>query len=100
MGRNPAVIVFAIVLVCGLTACQKIDTNAAGAAGSGPLVLELSASGDAIPVGYGELVGITPDAANPWQAVLWFEGPDRTVTAVWVNTGKRRVVASLAIPRR
>ena len=100
MGRNLAVVIFAVALVCGLTACQKIDTNAAGPGGSGPLVVELNHSGDAIPAGYGQLVGVTPDAANPWQAVLWFEGPDQSVTAVWVSTGKRRVVASLKIPRR
>lgn len=96
---------FAFVLsVCamllGLTSCQKIgDTPSAGLA-KGPLVMEISQTGDGIPPGYGQLVGVTPDPVVPWQAVLWFEAPDESVTAVWVNTGKGRVIGSLKIPRR
>ena len=99
MRRNLVLLVLALALAPGLTSCQKIETGTAVAGAKGPLVAERSPSGDAIPIAYGELVGITPDPANPWQAVLWFEGTDQAVTAVWVNTGQRRVVSSLKIPR-
>jgi hypothetical protein len=88
------------MLLLGLTSCQKIDQAPSAGVPMGPLALELSQTGDGIPLAYGQLVGVTPDPHVPWQAVLWFEAPDESVTAVWVNTGKRRVVGSLKIPRR
>ena len=88
------------MLLLGLTSCKKIGETSTAAGPKGPLVLELNPSGDGIPLAYGQLVGVTPDPAVPWQAVLWFQAPDESVTAVWVNTGKRRVVGSLKIPRR
>ena len=100
MRRNVVFLACAMgLLLLGLTSCQKIEGRPGGG-DRGPLVVEMNPSGDAIPLAYGDLVGITPDPMTQWQAVLWFEGPDRTVTAVWVNTAQRRVVASLKIPRR
>ena len=86
------------LVLTGLTSCQKIDEPRVVEAG--PLVREMLESGDAIPLDYGELVGVTPDPASQWQVVLWFEAPDRSVTAVWVHTAKRRVMGSLKVPRR
>ena len=87
----------ALLLVTGLTSCQKIDRVEQV---QGPLAVEAIQSGDAIPLDYGELVGVTQDPVRQWQAVLWFEGPNRDITAVWVNTGQRRVLGSMKIPRR
>jgi len=91
-----------LLLLSGTTACQKVEKEpgASNAGQHGPLVAQKSASEDGIPLEYGHLIGVTSDPVNQWQAVLWFEGPDQNVTAVWVNTGQRRVVGTLEIPRR
>jgi len=96
------VCVVLLLALAGTTSCQRIE-KAPGAPvkeGVGPLTVETGIAEDMIPAGYGRLVGVTADPVNQWQAVLWFEQPDQNITAVWVNTGKRRVVASLEIPRR
>ena len=99
MRRNVVLLACAcVVLLLGMTSCRKIEGPRPDV--RGPLEVELLPPGDAIPLAYGQLVGVTPDPATSWQAVLWFEDADRGVTAVWVNTGQRRVVASLRIPRR
>jgi len=100
MRRTLGWVAAALCLLLCLTACQKLASPTRPGSGTGPLTLESLAGGDAIPAGYGRLVGVTQDASNPWLAVLWFEGPSQEVAAVWVNTAERRVVSTLKIPRR
>jgi len=82
----------AFALLLGASACQKLPDQT-------PASLPTA---EAIPMDYGKLVGITPHGAHPYIAVLWFEKPDKTIVAMRVDLGKRKVIADplTTIPRR
>ena len=77
-------------LVLGLAACQKLPEPGAKAA-----------SIQAIPLGYGELVGVTPHGAHPYVTVLWFEKPDKTIVGMQANLSKKWIAREpiLTVPR-
>jgi len=82
--------VFALLLT--QSGCQKLPDQTV----SSTSILE------AIPMEYGEVVGVTPHGAYPYQAVLWLEKPDKTIVALRVDLANHRVGADpvVTIPRR
>jgi len=50
----------------------------------------------AIPAAFGDLKGVTPDQDQPFQSVLWFEQPDKTIVAVRVNIARGTILANTA----
>jgi len=93
-----------LVLMCcilplclGVVSCRKVSTSA----GAAQLKIEPLKALDAIPLDYGDLVGVTSNSAAPGWAQLWFERADKTILVVKVNfeAGKLAVNA-VAIPRR
>ena len=54
----------------------------------------------AIPATFGDLKGVTPDQNQPFQSVLWFEQPDKTIVAVRVNIARGTILdKSVKFPR-
>jgi hypothetical protein len=76
-------------MVLGLAACEKLPESV------------VPTSIEAIPAGYGELVGVTPHGAHPYITVLWFEKPDKTIVGMRVDLAHDRIIAEpvASIPR-
>jgi len=88
----------ALVLAAGVCGCQKLDEPRARRE---PLPAESPRFTDAIPLEYGDLVGVTLNPDSPSWAGLWFQGSDRAITVVWVNTTEARIYDQVtSIPRR
>jgi len=67
----------------------------------GPLTFETIQFTDAIPQGYGPLIGVTQNPQNPGLAGLWFQKPDGTITAVFVSVSEGKMFEKvLTIPRK
>lgn len=92
---------FCILAVCLVTiSCQKREAMEYPKV-AGPLGLELTKFADAIPDDYGTLVGVTEITRNPGWVGLWFQRPDKTITAVFVNIEQGRIYERvLTIPRK
>jgi hypothetical protein len=87
-----------LVLFTGITSCKKLEPGPVEAA-LGQLKSEAAPFVDAIPAGYGRLVGISPVSAG-WDA-LWFEKPDQTLVVVGVKWTQREMLDQVVvIPRR
>jgi hypothetical protein len=101
MSKNWFVLVLLVVLSAGFTSCQKLPSGPPTAASQGPLALEKVKFQDAIPLEYGDLVGVTPHPETPKWAALWFEKPDKTVAVVWVNIAEGKLGEKVTtIPRK
>jgi hypothetical protein len=89
-----------ILAACLLTfSCKKLEQPSAVA--TGPLTFEPAKFADAIPDEYGTLIGVTQNAKNPAWVTLWFQKPDRTITAVFVNIEQGRIFGkALTIARK
>jgi hypothetical protein len=89
---------FCILTVCLVTvSCKKLD--AGGPKMSGPLAFEPAKFADAIPDEYGTLIGVTQN--SPGWVGLWFQKPDKTITAVFVNIDQGKIYEkALTIPRK
>jgi len=97
--KSPA-LPFVVSLAClalGLTACEKIRVPPDYPVTVPPRDI---ASTDAIPLDYGELVGVTPGEAPGW-ARLFFQRADKSVVVVTVN-GDLGIIAEKIVdfPRR
>jgi hypothetical protein len=89
-----------ILAVCLLAISCK-ELNPTSTTRSGPLIFEPIKFSDAIPDEYGALSGVTYNPADPAWATLWFQKPDRTISAVFVNVSEGRIhEMSLTIPRK
>ena len=86
-----------ILALCLLTfSCKKLEQPSAG-----PLSFEPAKFVDAIPDEYGALIGVTQNAKDPAWVTLWFQKPDGTITAVFVNVGQGKIFGkALTIPRK
>jgi hypothetical protein len=86
-----------ILAVCLATAsCKKLESKVPG-----PLAFEPSKFTDAIPDEYGTLVGVTQNPQSPGWVGLWFQKPDRSITAVFVNVEQGKIYEkALTIPRK
>ena len=87
-----------ILAMCLLTfSCKKLEQPRA----AGPLTFEPARFADAIPDEYGALIGVTQNAKEPAWVTLWFQKPDRTITAVFVNIEQGRIFGkALTIKRK
>jgi hypothetical protein len=99
MERKP-VGALCILAVCLLAiSCTKL--NPTSTTPSGPLIFEPTKFSNAIPDEYGALIGVTYNPVDPAWATLWFQKPDRTISAVFVNINEGRIhEMSLTIPRK
>jgi len=87
-----------LLLCTTVVSCTKIQTLPEAET---TLIMEQSASLDAIPMEYGDLVGVTPNPEGGATATLWFQGADKTITVVWVNWSRGSMSERrLIIPRR
>jgi len=89
---------FCILAVClAIVSCKKLESE--GPKVSGPLAFEPAKFADAIPDEYGTLVGVTQN--SPGWVGLWFQKPDKTITAVFVNIDQGKIYEkTLSIPRK
>lgn len=98
MGRRSAGGICILALCLVTTSCKKLEplgTNAVA------LKFEPARFVDAIPNDYGVLIGVTQNSQYPEWSALWFQRPDRTVTAVFVNVVEGRIhEKALNIPRK
>jgi hypothetical protein len=87
-----------ILAVCLTFSCRKIEPVSSD---GGALKLEPTKFADAIPDEFGPLIGVTQNAQNPEWAALWFQKPDKTITAVFVHIGQGKIYEkTLTIPRK
>ena len=87
-----------ILAMCLLTiSCKKLDQPSV----AGPLTFEPAKFVDAIPNDYGTVIGVTQNPRSSAWVTLWFQRPDRTITAVFVNIEQGRIYEkALTIPRK
>ena len=79
--------------------CKKLERVNVSQAGD--LKLEATKFADAIPDDYGPLLGVTQNAENPDWVSLWFQKPDKSISAVFVNIKEGRIYdKTLSIPRK
>lgn len=96
--RRVFLLLLLVVLTFGLS-CKKLETARPEVAG--PLPFNATKFADAIPADYGNLIGITQNPQNAGWVGLWFQKPDQTITAVFVNVEQGRIYEkTLTIPRR
>lgn len=88
-------ILVVVLATVATVACTKLGTDKL----VGPLVFKPAGVTNAIPDEYGALVGVTQPRTE-WSA-LWFQKPDKTITAVFVNVDEGRIYEKgLVIPRK
>ena len=85
MAGRTVMFLFGIMLCLGLTSCQKLGPDEEALKALRQLKMETFKSLDEIPVGFGNLVGVTSTNVRPNVAQLWFEKPDKTIVVVSVN---------------
>jgi len=96
--KKAKLLAVAVVVVCLATAsCHKLGSG--GPKMSGPLAFEPAKFADSIPEDYGPLVGVTQN--SPGWVGLWFQKPDKTIVAVFVNIDEGKIYEkTLSIPRK
>jgi len=81
-----------------IAGCKKLETPPNPTGGSAPM--DFSGVTKAIPLDQGRLVGVT-QLENRLIAILWFERPDQTITAVRVNVSTGAIYsATITVPRK
>ena len=90
-------------LALALGGCQKVEPEGSSPPFVGEERFELTPGlfSDAIPLDYGRLVSAELHHNRPRFALLWFEAPDLTLRAVWVDLQTQRIREGIqVIPRR
>ena len=89
-----------ILTLCLVTfSCRKLEP--VNEMQGGQLKLGPTQFADAIPDDYGPLIGVTQNADNPAWVGLWFQKPDKTINAVFVNINQGQIYEkTLTIPRK
>lgn len=105
MARSTATIGVVLALLLVLSSCRPIDqvqeTQEGRAWGTeSALETESIPFKAAIPRGYGRFVGVLQSPGRNTRAILWFEKPDSTIAAVWVDYTKGVNEEVLLIPRK
>lgn len=94
--RKPVVVLCTLAVCLPLVSCEKLST-----APTGPLKYETNKFVDAIPQDYGQLIGVTQNPEIAQLVELWFQRPDGTIAAVFVNIREGKIgEKTLTIPRR
>jgi len=89
--------VLALGVAIGSLGCEKLTTYDIGAP---TLTRKAIPMRDAIPLEYGDLVGVIPGDAPGW-ALLFFQRADKSIVALYVNAQLGMVSETLVeIPRR
>lgn len=90
----------AALLIVG--ACQKLENvRPFPSERPGTLPVQTAKFLDAIPSEYGDLVGVTSSTDAPAWAQAWFQGPDKSIVVLWINSRTGQVHDRvLMIPRR
>jgi hypothetical protein len=90
---------FLLAVCLAAVSCKKLDSR--DQTSTGPLALEPAKFSDAIPEEYGTLVAVVQNPQVPGWVGLWFQKPDKTIIAVFVNIEKGRIYEkTLTIPRK
>lgn len=98
MVRKTIIALFILVVCMVTVSCRKLDEPIKP---TGPMTFEAVKFPDAIPQDYGSLIGVTQNAQVPGWAGLWFQRPDGTITAVFVNVEQGKMSPwALKIPRK
>jgi hypothetical protein len=97
MSARSALWLVAAGLALGTLGCERILE---GEIHDPTLPVKQVASRDGIPSEFGDLVGVIPGESPGW-ALLWFQRPDKSIVAVYVN-GAKGILSDHAveIPRR
>lgn len=92
------IVTVCLILTCIVAfSCQKLEKTPPTAT----LKFEQMKSLDAIPLEFGNLVGVTTTSAYPEWAQLWFEKPDKSIIVVRVQWGGGYLnQQATVIPRR
>ena len=92
------VLLSAIAMAVALPACEKLPPQPQEAAARvPPKTIPMT---DAIPLEYGDLVGVAA-AETPGWALLYFQRPDKSLVAVYVNAQRGVIWDKVVdIPRR
>lgn len=99
MERKPIVTLCILAVCLSAISCSKLQPTSVPQ--SGPLTFESTKLSNAIPDDYGALIGVTQNAVDPTWTTLWFQKPDKTIAAIFVNTNEGRIYEkSLTIPRK
>lgn len=94
MLKRWAVLLLVVSLSAALVSCEKLPTQAPNQP------FEPVKFKDSIPLEYGTLVGVTPHPRTENWAVLWFEKPDKSIAAVWVNIVQGQIGKVATISRK
>lgn len=100
--KRVALLLSCLALVCGLSACQRLEVaNPLGTRGRGEFTRERLPFRDAIPLTYGDLIGVTRASDSPNWAQAWFVRPDKSIVVVYINARTGYMLEDvLVIPRR
>jgi hypothetical protein len=92
----------ALALALGAAGCARLESaRPMEARGPGALHKQRLAARDAVPAGFGDLVGVTSRADYPNWAQAWFVKPDKSIVVVWINSTTGYMLEdALEIPRR
>ncbi|HKW50260.1 MAG TPA: hypothetical protein VJQ53_00850 [Candidatus Eisenbacteria bacterium] len=101
MVRRCVLLLCGVGLCFGASACQRMDEWQPLTEEVGQLQFEKAKYLDAIPLEYGDLIGVTSMADHPTWVQAWFVKPDKSIVVVLINgnTGKM-LDHRLMIPRR
>lgn len=98
MGKRIRFTLVAALLGFGIASCEKLESPRPQ---QGGLPFEVARLVDAVPVEYGDAVGVTSHPQIPFSATIWFVKPDKSIVAVQVNTSTGQIYERvLTIPRR
>jgi hypothetical protein len=100
--KRVALLLTCLALTLVLSACQRLEVaRPLEGQGRGELPKESLPFKDALPLEYGDLVGVTTTADHPTWAQAWFVRPDKSIVIVWVNTRTGSMLGNVVtIPRR
>ena len=82
MPKRAILAVAVLAVLTGAAACEKTTTDFVP---ERPLQFTAFTWQGGIPASYGRLVAVTSSAAHPGWAQLWFEKPDSSIVAVFVD---------------
>ena len=90
-----------LALSLGVMSCEKLEVSVPDIDKEGPLQYVQTEISDGIAATLGKFVAVTLHPDNGRLAALWFEQEDGTISVVWVNVVKRRILDNvLTIPRK